>query len=68
MKHFARNCGIEEPVSLDLDQLLARYRESKDHTKEVLLKALWLRKQFMSKKLQEALKTKRMTRRSGLKT
>ena len=37
VKLFARKCGIEETMSLDLDQLLARYRE-KDHTKEVLLR------------------------------
>ena len=59
VKRFACNCGIEEPMSLDMTQLLASYRECKDHTKEVMLKAPWLRKQFMSEKLQEALKNKK---------
>ena len=42
VKRFARNCQIEEPISLDLVQLLARYRECKDHTKKMIMKAPWL--------------------------
>ena len=60
LKRFARSCKIDSPMILILDQLMAKYRICKEHTKEVMLKAPWLRKQFLSKKLQEALKEERL--------
>ena len=61
LKRFARSCKIDSPMNLSLDQLMAKYKICKGHTKEVMLKAPWLQKQFLSNKLQEALKDKRLT-------
>ena len=47
-------------MSLSLDQLMAKYKTCKDHMKDVMLKTPWLRKQFLSEKLQEALKEERL--------
>ena len=39
LKRFARSCKIDSPMSLSLDQLMAKYKTCKGHTKEVMLKA-----------------------------
>ena len=39
---------------------MAKYKICKGHAKEVMLKAPWLRKQFLSKKLQETLENERL--------
>ena len=60
LKGFARSCEIDSPMSLSLDQLMFKYKTCKGHTKVVMLKAPWLRKQFLCNKLQEVFKDKRL--------
>ena len=54
-------------MSLSLDQLMSKYKTCKGHTKAVMLEAPWLRKQFLSEKLQEALKDERLEEAQRIK-
>ena len=60
IKRTARRHGIEEPLSHTLEQLLARLKECKEHTKRLMAQSPmaqspWLRKQFIVAKQQEAM-------------
>ena len=50
----AWRCDIDNPKSLGKEELYFRYRECKERTKELMASSSWMRKQFMSAKLAEA--------------
>ena len=50
----ARRCEIDDPKSLGKEELYFRYRECKERTKELMASSPWMRKQFLSAKLVEA--------------
>ena len=50
----AWRCDIDDPKSLGKEELYFRYRECKERTKELMANSSWMRKQFMSAKLAEA--------------
>ena len=50
----AWRCGIDDPKSLEKEELYFRYKECRERTKELMANSAWMRKQFMSAKLSEA--------------
>ena len=58
-KRFARRCGIERPGHLTLSQLVSQYRECKEHTKRLLAESPWMRRNYISEKLQAAIESER---------
>ena len=50
----ARRCDIADPKLLEKEELYVRYRECREKSKEMMASSPWMRKQFMSAKLAEA--------------
>ena len=50
----AWRCDIEEPKMIGKEELYFRYKECKEYTKSLMASSSWMRKQFMSAKLAEA--------------
>ena len=55
VKRAARRAGIENPLSCDRRELHDLYHACKQRCKEMLASSPWLRKQFLNRKLQDAL-------------
>ena len=51
----ARRCGIKDSLSLNLKELYVRYNECKTHTKSLMIESPWMRKQFLSELLCDAM-------------
>ena len=50
----AWRCDIKEPKMIGKEELYFRYKECKEYTKSLTESSSWMRKQFMSAKLAEA--------------
>ena len=59
IKRFARRCGIDRPGQLTLSDLVVQYKECKDRTKRLLAESPWMRRTYMSEKLQAAIAAER---------
>ena len=55
LKRFARRCKIENPLDLTRQELGDLYRECREHCKRLLAESPWLRKQYLSDKLSDAI-------------
>lgn len=53
MKRFARRCGIPDPLSLQLSQLVVDYKACRAELKLHMAKSGWLRQQYLTSRLQE---------------
>ena len=51
----ARRCGIKDSLSLNLKVLYVRYKECKAQTKSLMIESPWMRKQFLSELLCDAM-------------
>ncbi|KAL7540242.1 hypothetical protein ACHAXR_009967, partial [Thalassiosira sp. AJA248-18] len=58
MKRFARRCNIANSLGLTLSQVVKDYKECKEHLRRLLGDPPWLRKQYLSSKLQQAIEEK----------
>ena len=57
MKRFARRCGIPNPMELTSSQVVTDYKECKEQ-RRLLGESPWLRKQYLTSKLQQAINAK----------
>ena len=55
IKRFARRCCIDNPLDLTRQELGTLYKECRKHCKQLLAETPWLRKQYLSDKLSEAI-------------
>ena len=50
----AGRCGIDDAKAIGKDELYARYSRCKEYTRSLMANSPWMRKQFLSEKLTEA--------------
>ena len=55
-----RTCGIERPSSIPIDDLVAMWKVAKAELKRHLAESPWMRKQYLTEQLREALENERL--------
>ena len=55
VKRFARRCGIANPEGHSAAELAIMYKECKTKTKKLMAESPWMRKEFLTSLLQEAM-------------
>ena len=67
VKRTAKRCGINNPMSFTRPELWEKYYECKRKCKKLLAESPWLRKLFLSQKLQTALDEERTQEANKIK-
>ena len=54
LKHLAKRCNIPDPMSYSIQELVSQYRLCRSRSKSLMASSPWMRKQFLSTKLEDA--------------
>ena len=67
VKNFAQRCRIPNPIQHSEKELAGTYRQCRASTKKLMAESPWMRKEFLSKLLQEAISKEKVAEATRIK-